>query len=228
MRATLLALSVALAAPAAFAQNNTPPGTPSAQNPPRPAAGSTPTTGATATAQSPAATPSGHGMTPFVTALSHGFQAYGRHDYGAAIQAFQEAENLDRQSPWPRLYIGFAQAARGDAATALSSFRDAQRRATVASDDGARARAMGAVALLLEGQTHWDDARIAWQDYATFTDAHAQSGYPVVARQRVQAIQQRATLVEQSQAVRQRIADRQRINAEGATPPAAPPATGAR
>lgn len=190
-----------------------------AQTPP------TPTTRVATPTPTPAvaaAAPSGHGMTPFVRALSQGFQAYGRRDYNAAIQSFQEAEGIDRQSAWPRLYIGYAQIARGDAATALSSFRDAQRRATVAGDDGARARAMAAVALLLEGQTHWDEARIGWQDYATFCDGHAQAGFAATGRGRVQAIQERATLAEQYQAVRQRIAERQRINAAG--PTAAPTA----
>jgi hypothetical protein len=149
------------------------------------------------------------------------------------VTSFRQAAELDRNAALPMLYIGYAQLARGDAATALGSFREAQRLATVGADDGMRARAMAALAATLESQLHWDEARITWQDYATWGDSHAGVSFPATARARVEALQRRTTVVQAAEPVRQRIADRLRANAaaqpapEGMAPAAPGTAPGA-
>ncbi len=173
-------------------------------------------TGSPAVSSSPPAA-TAHGPTPFVTALARGADAYHRRDYDTAMTAFREASTLDSQSPTPRLYIGYLQATRGDATGAMANFREALRLATVANDDQARARALTAVAILHEAQGRWDDARLAWQDDVAFADAHPPIAYPATARARMDAIQARAALDQQYAPVRQRIADRLRANASGAT-----------
>ncbi|MBI5515072.1 MAG: hypothetical protein HY909_14950 [Deltaproteobacteria bacterium] len=185
---------------------------------------STPPVGAT-----PTTTSTGRGPSPYQAALNQGTDAYRRRDYTTAVTAFQQASALDRAAALPMLYIGYAQLARGDAATALGSFREAQRLATVGADDAMRARAMAALAATLESQLHWDEARVTWQDYATWGDSHAGVSFPATARARVEALQRRTTVTQAAEPVRQRIAERLRRNAAAQPTPEgmAPAAPGA-
>jgi tetratricopeptide (TPR) repeat protein len=105
--------------------------------------------------------------------------------------------------------------AQGNAANALGAYREAARIAQAEGDDASRGRALAAIASVHEGQQRWDDARNAWQDYTTFADSHAQSTFPAVGRARTDAIARRASIETEYAPVRERIAERLRVNASG-------------
>ncbi len=193
-----LALSLALLPSAALAQ--TARAQPAAPTPAAPAA---------------AATATAHQPTPFDAAVARGADAYRERRYDVAAAAFREAAQANARSAVPQLYLGFVAAARGEAATALGAFREAARIAQAEGDARNRARAMAAIANVNESQNRWDDARNTWTEYVNFGDAHAQETYPSVARARTEAIGRRGALEQEYAPVRERIAERQRINASG-------------
>lgn len=153
---------------------------------------------------------------PFQQALLQGAAAYQRHAWDEAMSAFREAARLDRDSPLPQLYLGYAAASRGDAASALGFFREGLRLATVAADDFNQGRARAAMATLQEAGAQWDPARGEWEQYVRFADAHAATVPAGVGRARMDAIARRTTVAQESEAVRQRIEERLRVNASGA------------
>lgn len=177
----------------------------------RPAA---PTPAAAAAPATPAAT-NAHQPTAFDAALARGADAYRERRYDVAATAFREAAQANARSATPQLYLGYVAAARGEAATALGAFREAARIAQAEGDARNRARAMAAIAAVNESQGRWDDARNTWTEYVTFGDAHAPETYPSVARARTEAIGRRGALEQEYAPVRERIAERQRINASG-------------
>lgn len=204
---SVLALIIALAPATVFAQSATQPARPASAQP-------------AATPAIPAATPAAnanaHQPTPFDAAIARGSTAYHDRNFDAAATAFREAATANARSPLPQLYLGFVAQARGDAATALGAYREAARVAQAQGDDRNRARALAAIANVNESQGHWDDARNTWTEYATFADAHSQVAFPAVARARSETIGRRGALDTEYAPVRERIAERQRINASGA------------
>lgn len=164
----------------------------------------------------PAAAPaSAHEVTPFQAAINRGAQAFHDRQLDVAATAFRDAAGRDARSPVPQLLLGAVAQAQGNAANALGAYREAARIAQAEGDDASRARALAAIASVQEGQQRWDDARNAWQEYTTFADGHAQSSFPAVGRARTEAIGRRATLETEYAPVRERIAERLRINASG-------------
>lgn len=198
----VIALALALAPSAALAQNT--------NQSARPA---TPATAPAAT--TPAANAEAHQPSPFDAAISRGSAAYHDRNFDAAATAFREAAQANNRSALPQLYLGYVAQAQGQAATALGAFREAARVAQAQGDDRNRARALAAIANVNEAQGRWDDARNTWSEYSTFADAHAQETYPAVGRARSEAIGRRGTLETEYAPVRERIAERQRINASG-------------
>jgi tetratricopeptide (TPR) repeat protein len=163
----------------------------------------------------PATTParSGHEMTPFQAALFRGSEAYRQQQYDPAAVAFREAATLNARSAVPQLFLGYVARAKGESANALGRFREAARIAQAEGDDPNRGRALQAIASLYEGQGNWAEARTAWTEYATFGDAHPTVTYPAVGRTRIEVIGQRDTVEREVAPVRERIAERLRVNA---------------
>jgi len=199
----LLAALLVTLAPLAAAAQTAPPA--------RPAAAAAP-----ARPGAPAAAPaSAHEVTPFQAAINRGAQAFHERQFDVAATAFRDAAGRDARSPVPQLLLGAVAQAQGNAANALGAYREAARIAQAEGDDASRARALAAIASVQEGQQRWDDARNAWQEYTTFADGHAQATFPAVGRARTEAIGHRATLETEYAPVRERIAERLRINASG-------------
>ncbi|MDO9020329.1 MAG: hypothetical protein Q8S73_39700 [Deltaproteobacteria bacterium] len=177
---------------------------------------------ATALAQTPgpaapvAATPPTRGPTPFDQSLRRGAEAFARHDLDAAMTAFRDAVQRDPRSPVPWLRMAAVSRARNDAATALGNYREALRLAIEASADADRARALTGVAELNEAQGLWREAIGAWGVVAEFADAHASVTSAAVPRARIEAIRRRESLDREYAPVRERIAERLRVNAAGA------------
>ncbi len=207
----VLALTLSLAPATLFAQPAAQPARPASAQP-----AARPAQPATTPAAPAAAAANTHQPTPFDAAIMRGATAYHDHNLNAATTAFREAATANARSPLPQLYLGFVAQARGDAATALGAYREAARIAQAEGDDRNRARALAAIANVNESQNRWDDARNTWAEYATFADAHAQVAFPAVARARSETIGRRGALETEYAPVRERIAERQRINASGA------------
>lgn len=171
-----------------------------------------------ASAQTPTAPDAGvaRAPSPLQQAILRGVAGYQRHSWDEAATAFREAARLDAASALPQLMLGYTAAARGDAASAQGFFREALRLATVAADDFNQGRARAALALLLETGGQWDPARAEWEQFVRFADGHAATVPPAMGRARMDALARRATVAQESEAVRQRIEERLRVNASGA------------
>lgn len=180
----------------------------------------------TARAQTPPSADAGvaRAPSPLQQAILRGVAGYERHAWDEAATAFREAARVDPASALPQLMLAYTAAARGDAASAQGFFREALRLATVASDDFNQGRARIGLAQLQESGAQWDPARLEWEQYVRFADGHAATVPPGLGRARMDALARRATVAQESEAVRQRIEERLRTNASGANQ-AAPPGT---
>lgn len=184
---------------------------------------------AAAMAQSPgsappaAVTPPTRGPSPFELSLHRGAEAFARRDFDAAMAAFRDAVQRDPRSPVPWLRMAAVSRARNEAATALGNYREALRLAIEASADADRARALIGIAELDETQGLWREAIGAWGVVAEFADAHASVTSAAVPRSRIEAIRRRESLDRDYAPVRERIAERLRVNAAGAAAPTPAP-----
>lgn len=178
-----------------------------------------------APAASTAQTPPTRGPSPFEQSLHRGAEAFLRRDLDGAMSAFREAVQRDPRSPVPWLRMAAVARARNEAATALGNYREALRLAIESSADADRARALIGIAELDEVQGLWREAIGAWGVVAEFADAHASvsASFAEVPRARIEAIRRRESLDREYTPVRDRIAERLRVNAAGATPPAPAP-----
>lgn len=158
----------------------------------------------------------------FEQGLQRGAQAFARRDYDAAMSAFRESVQADPRSPVPWLRMAAVARARNDDATALGNYREALRLAIEASADADRARALVGIADLDEAQGLWREAVGAWGVVAEFADAHPNVLSPAVPRGRIEVIRRRDVLDRECAPVRDRIAERLRVNASGANAPTAP------
>ena len=165
--------------------------------------------------------PAARGASAFDESLRRGAEAFSRRDLDAAMTAFRDAVQRDPRSPVPWLRMAAVARARNEAATALGNYREALRLAIEASADADRARALAGVAELDEAQGLWREAIGAWGVVAEFADAHASVTSAAVPRARIEAIRRRESIERDYAPVRERIAERIRVNAAGTTPGAA-------
>jgi len=171
-----------------------------------------------ARAPAPASAPSTptRGPSPFDASLHRGAEAFARRDFDAAMAAFRDAVQRDPRSAVPWLRMAAVARARNDAATAMGNYREALRLAIEASADADRARALIGIADLDEAQGLWREAIGAWGAVAEFADAHPTVTSAAVPRARIEAIRQRDSRDREYAPVRERIAERIRVNAAGA------------
>ena len=154
---------------------------------------------------------------PYMTKVQNGMRLAVARDFNGAIASLREAvqENPSRAEAY--YYLGEVQRMQGNLPEALESFRTAARTAQSASDPAFRMRALAGVAATLELQENQLDAsRTGWNEAATFADANRSVANPEIARARIQAID---AVTEQERAyvaVRERIAARERENAQSA------------
>jgi tetratricopeptide (TPR) repeat protein len=148
-------------------------------------------------------------------AMQRGHHAASGGDWQAASDAYHEAASLRGQSGEAPLFLGYVARARGQLGAALDRVREAIRLAGLAgsSEDAVRAKALFAVAMVLESQRQVPEARSAWQEYTSFAESHSSlSTYVPSARSRIQMIDRVTELDQTFAAVRERIAAREREN----------------
>jgi tetratricopeptide (TPR) repeat protein len=166
---------------------------------------------APATAGSEAPVP---GASPYVRKVANGIRLAASRDLDGATSALREAVQDQPSSAMAYYYLGEVQRLRGDMETALSTFERCTSFAGSQNDALYQARCMRGKADTLERMNgRREDARTAWNDYVRFADAHRQVSSPETGRARMQAIDAQ---LEQARAyieVRQRIAERERVNA---------------
>ncbi len=131
-------------------------------------------------------------------------------DRAGAIEAFVEASMLEASRPEAHYFIGEAKRAAGDLEAALAAFTTAAERAQSANVPLWRARALHGIASTLERMDgRIEQARTAWQAYATFADANRALADPQIGRTRIQAIDRMNEQERVYAQVRQRIAERE-------------------
>jgi len=152
---------------------------------------------------------------PYMTKVQNGLRLAVGRDFDGALASLREAVGLDSAKPEAHYYIGEVQRMRGNLDDALGSFRTAAQNAQSTQQPGWRARAMQAIAETLERQPDkLADAREAWTAYARFADANREAASPEIARARIQAIDVVSEQEIAYVAVRERIAARERENAQ--------------
>jgi len=134
-------------------------------------------------------------------------------DSSGAQSAFRDAIQMDGNRPQGPYYLAASNRMSGNFQDAVTGF---ERAADVAENEPRwRARALQGVAETLERMDgRLEDARTAWQAYVRFADSNTTVAFSAMGRARVQAID---VMVEQERAypaVRQRIAERERIARE--------------
>jgi len=184
----------------------------------------TETTPATTTPP-PAALPPGisERTPPAWAAIQRGHRAFIARDFDTALAAYREAAMATPPLPIAHYFVGAAQRAKGQFDEALESFRTASRLAGD-SDAALKAKALFNIAMTLEAKPDLPGAKEAWLEYKTWCTTHASiPGYPQVADERVAVIEVIQQLNQTYQAVRERIAERERVVAEQAAQAAANP-----
>jgi tetratricopeptide (TPR) repeat protein len=148
-----------------------------------------------------------------------GNAAYAGHDWAGAIAIYHDAIQDDGQNPLGHYLLGEAQLAAGSVADAESSWTNGLRLA--GADDVLHAKLLFVMADLRERQGKWDDAKKAWQEYASFASSHAGAkGYVATATARNKAIDTHVDLDTKYAAVKQRI--EQRLKETSAPPEEGP------
>ncbi|HHH28192.1 MAG TPA: hypothetical protein ENK57_07585 [Polyangiaceae bacterium] len=153
------------------------------------------------------------GADEYTRRVQAGIQSAITGDRGAALAAFRDAIALDGSRPQAPYYLAATQRAAGELQDAVTGFERA--RDLAADSPRWRARALQAIADTLERmEGQLQQARAAWNAYVQFADANAAVSHPQMGRARAHAID---AMLEQERAfvsVRERIAARERENAE--------------
>lgn len=178
---------------------------------------------ASAHAQEAPTDPDGESTTPgadeYTQRVQAGIALLVAGDNGGATNAFRDAVGMDGSRPMAPYYLAAANRMGGRLGDALDGFR---RAAELAGERPRwKGRALQGVAETLERMDgRLEEARTAWQEYVRFADANVAVTFPAMGRARVSAVN---LVIEQETAyvaVRERIAARERENAQSSdTPP---------
>lgn len=168
------------------------------------------TTAAPALAQDESASPTG--ADEYIQRVQEGIALLVSGDAGGSMSVFRDAIAMDQGRAEGLFYLACANRMASNYQDAVRGF---ERAADVASEPRWRARALQAVAQTLERMHgRLADARTAWQAYVSFADANAAVAHPGMGRARIQAIDMMQEQERAYVAVRERIAERERVNAE--------------
>jgi hypothetical protein len=180
-------------------------------------------------AAQPAANRPAPAASPYVQKVANGIRLLVARDFDGSIASLREAVALEGGNPMAHYYLGEAQRMKGELAEAVEAFRAAARHGAQGTEPRWQARAMQGVAETLERiPERLPEARIAWQEYVRFADAHRDVSFPELGRQRIQVIDTWTELELVVVDVRRRIEERERENAANAARPATPAPGGGR
>jgi len=152
---------------------------------------------------------------PYDAKIAEAITAAMARDYTRALAALRQAVTEAPTRPGAYYFQAEVHRLNGRLDEAAEAFRTAARMAVQSDSPLWQARALQGIAETLERQPDaLEQARRAWNDYSRFADANRSVSSPELARARIQAIDQ---VMEQEQAyvaVRERIAERERENAQ--------------
>lgn len=136
-------------------------------------------------------------------------------DTAGAQQAFRDAVGMDGNRPQAVYYLAVSNRLSGNLDDALEGFRRAVGNAAAEDLPRWQARALQGVAETLERMPgRLEEAYEAWQEYVRFSDGHQAMAFPQVGRARIQAYNVMHEQESAYVAVRERIAERERVNAQ--------------
>ncbi len=139
-------------------------------------------------------------------------------DYDAAREVLSEAFQIEPSNPFAFYIAGEIDRIQDNLPQALERFRSCVQFAGQTNDDRQRARCLQGMAETLERtEGELEAAREAWQTFVEFADAHRQVASPEIGRERINAIDAQRQQAEEYVAVRERIAERERVNRDSAS-----------
>ena len=144
-------------------------------------------------------------ISQFMEMVVLGNAKYISRDFPAAIETYRKAIALQPTQPLGHYLLGEAQLASANLTEAEASFNAADNVAD--RDPRVKVKVLFCLADLKERQKKWDDAKIAWQRYNDYAQAHGDAGaMPASATARIQAIDEALKQDKAYEAVRARIA----------------------
>lgn len=144
-------------------------------------------------------------ISPFMETIALGNTKYIARDFPAAIETYRKAIALQPTHPLGHYLLAEAQLASGNLTEAEASFVAADNVAD--REPGVKVKVLFCLADLKERQKKWDEAKVAWQHYNDYGQAHGDAGaMPASATARIQAIDDALKQDKAYEAVRARIA----------------------
>ena len=133
-----------------------------------------------------------------------GHKLYVGGDAKGALGKYEAAKEATSGKAGAYYFIGAAKAKLGEFSEAVAAFNTA---ATISGDKDValHAKALFAIAMVLEQKGDWDAAFDAWKKLLDYTEAHADAkSFPDSAKSRIAAIENRRTLETEGAAIRSR------------------------
>lgn len=150
------------------------------------------------------------GISPTWEAIKRGDDAYVAKNINTALKEYQAAIEAKPQNPVAHYRFACALIAKGELKHAQEELTAALRFAQ--SDAQTAAKVLFVIADLKERLQDYAGALAAWKSYAAFATGHKDiKTFPDSAASRQEKINQYTKLLEQSNQVKQRIAERQQI-----------------
>jgi tetratricopeptide (TPR) repeat protein len=144
------------------------------------------------------------GISGAMEAIVAGSAKYEQKDFAGALELFTKATKLAPRNALAFYCVGAAQLANGNLPDAEAAFRQAD--SVGDATPSVKAKALFAIADVLERQKKYEDAKAAWQRYLDFAGKTDAGAFPASGTARVTALDEVIKLDKAYEVVRQRIA----------------------
>ena len=148
------------------------------------------------------------GISPYTEKVNEGTSAFLARDYAKASNMYRQAIEMSPNKPLAHYLMGEALLAAGKLGDAEKAWQDASR---FSKDDASlHAKSLFALADLKERQNKWQEAAMAWKEYAAYVGSVKEAkGYPETPQKRQQAFEKHQDLKVKYAKVKERIAQRE-------------------
>lgn len=153
-------------------------------------------------------------ISQFMELVVSGNAKFIARDFPGAIEIYKKAIALAPTNPLGHYLLGEAEIATNNLTEAEAAFTQADN--TADKTPQVKAKVLFCLADLKERQKKWDDAKVAWQKYADWSNAHGDAGaIPQTAAARIAAIDEAIKQDKAYDIVRTRIAAEKEAGAGG-------------
>ena len=153
-------------------------------------------------------------ISQFMELVVSGNAKFIARDFPGAIEIYKKAIALAPTNPLGHYLLGEAEIATNNLTEAEAAFTQADN--TADKTPQVKAKVLFCLADLKERQKKWDDAKVAWQKYADWANAHGDAGaIPQTAAARIAAIDEAIKQDKAYDIVRTRIAAEKEAGAGG-------------